>query len=251
VVTNLEFDHTDYFKDLADVQDAFRTLMLKVPANGAIVTDSEHPNIQPLLTDVQARVIDYRTEPAYELRLPGGFNQMNARAAAAAARILEPAITDSQIRESLSEFHGTWRRFEYKGKTATGADVYDDYAHHPTAVQETLRALRAKVGDSRIIVSFHPHLYSRTRDLLDGFARSFGDADEVIIAPIYAAREVDDGSVSSTLLAERITKEGTNARAADSLEEVGRLLNSYKEGDTIMTMGAGDIYKVADDLVKR
>lgn len=248
VVTNLEFDHTDYYQDLADVQDAFRTLMKKVPAHGFIVTDVERPSINPLLEGIEATIIDYTQEPEFPLTLPGEFNQMNARAAAAAARCVLPSITMGQIITALSDFHGTWRRFEDKGKTAQGAQVYDDYAHHPTAVRETLLALREKT-DGKIFVAFHPHLYSRTRDLLDGFSRAFNEADEVLIAPIYPAREVDDGSVSSELLATRIQAEGTNARAL-SFEEIEAVLRSEpKEGDVIMTMGAGDIYKVANAIV--
>ena len=158
-------------------------------------------------------------------------------------------VVVSVIADSLTSFHGTWRRFEHKGKTALGADVYDDYAHHPTAIRETLKALRAK-SSGRIFVAFHPHLYSRTRDLLDEFATAFADADEVLIAPIYAAREVDDGSISSQLLAERIQASGTHARAA-TFTEIESILNTEPTaGDTIMTMGAGDIYKVADALVR-
>ena len=248
VVTNIEFDHTDYYQDLADVQDAFRTLMKKVPAHGYIVTDVERPSINPLLEGLSATIIDYTQEPEFPLGLPGEFNHMNARAAAAAARCVLPSITTGQIITALSDFNGTWRRFEHKGKTAQGADVYDDYAHHPTAVRETLLALREKT-DGKIFVAFHPHLYSRTRDLLDGFSRAFSEADEVLIAPIYAAREVDDGTVSSELLATRIQAEGTNARAL-SFEEIEAVLHTEpKEGDVIMTMGAGDIYKVANAIV--
>jgi UDP-N-acetylmuramate--alanine ligase len=128
--------------------------------------------------------------------------------------------------------------------------VYDDYAHHPTAVRETLRALRAKVG-GKIVVAFHPHLYSRTRDLLDEFSTAFAYADQVYIAPIYAAREVDNGSISSEILAERIRASGTDAITLDSFEVIEHTLAEIGEGDTIMTMGAGDIYKVADALVAR
>src|SRR6185437_14948190 len=131
VITNIEWDHTDYYKDLADLQSAFRTLMEKVPADGAIVTDAKHPNIAPILQGFQTRTIDHTVESAYDLRLPGEFNRNNARAAAAAARFLLPDIAEDSIATSLSHFHGTWRRFEYKGKTKKGADVYDDYAHHP------------------------------------------------------------------------------------------------------------------------
>jgi UDP-N-acetylmuramate--alanine ligase len=254
VITNIEFDHTDYFKDLADVQDAFRTLMKKVPATGFIIADTEAPNVQPLLEGLEATVISYAEEPAYGLKLLGTFNQMNARAASAAARVIDAALTSEKIAHSLGGFYGTWRRFEYKGEF-NGAKIYDDYAHHPTAISETLGALREKLDaegekSGRIIALFHPHLYSRTRDLLDSFARAFGNADEVILAPIYAAREEDDGTVTSELLASRIVEEGTSARAVGSLEDVETFVRGMAQpGDVIITMGAGDIYKVADALV--
>lgn len=248
VVTNLEWDHTDYFLSLKALQDTFKKAIEKVPAHGTIVTDPNNKNIMPLLTAARARVVDYTQEPAYTLRLPGEFNVENARAAAAAARAALTSISDSMIRQSLAAFSGTWRRFEYKGKTTRGADVYDDYAHHPTAVKATLKALRAKVK-GKIIVAFHPHLYSRTRDLLDEFATAFTDADQVLIAPIYAAREIDDGTISSELLAERIRATGTDARALNSFEAIEDALNDATKGDTIMTMGAGDIYKVADKII--
>jgi len=250
VITNLEWDHTDYFPSLEALQETFKKAIEGVPAEGAIVTDVSNPNIAPLLTGAKARVIDYTKEPVYELRLPGVFNQQNARAAATAARVALPTIEDTVIYESIAAFQGTWRRFEYKGTTAKGAEVYDDYAHHPTAVRETLKALRAKVK-GKIFVAFHPHLYSRTRDLLDEFATAFIDADQVLIAPIYAAREVDDGSISSEILAERISESGTPARAA-TFEEIEQILQSDPSADdVIMTMGAGDIYKVADALVSK
>ena len=256
VVTNIEFDHTDYFRDLVDVQDAFRTLMERVPDHGAIITDATHPKIAPLLLNVKAKVINYTEEAGHELRLPGEFNQMNARAAAAAARFVLTQSSDfstekfeSELTASLADFHGTWRRFEYKGKTATGADVYDDYAHHPTAVAGTLAELKKRTK-GKLYVAFHPHLYSRTRDLFDGFSLAFTDADVAYIAPIYAAREVDDGIVSSTLLAERITSNGTQASAPESFDEIEELLKQAGPDDIIITMGAGDIYKVADALVK-
>ncbi len=247
VITNLEFDHTDYYHSLEDVQSAFRALIEKVPEDGAIITDVEHPHIAPLLAGVRARVIDYAQEPAYTLALPGEFNQLNARAAAAAAKAVVPGLERAAINHSLGNFRGTWRRFEYKGRMGA-VDVYDDYAHHPTAIKETLRTLRERVS-GRILIAFHPHLYSRTRDLLDGFARSFGDADEVLIAPIYPAREIDDGTISSEILAERIRGEGVSARALSFSEIEEALRREAQPGDTIMTMGAGDIYKLANALV--
>lgn len=249
VITNLEWDHTDYFPSLSALQETFRKAIERVPENGAIVTDPSNKNIAPLLTSVKAKIIDYTQESNYELRLPGEFNQNNARAAAAAARVVASDVTEDSIATSLSHFHGTWRRFEYKGKTKNGADVYDDYAHHPTAIGATLKALRAQTK-GKIFIAFHPHLYSRTRDLLDEFATAFHDADKVFIAPIYPAREVDDGSISSEMLAKRITATGTEAIAL-SFAGIEQMLREVGADDTIMTMGAGDIYKVASALVEK
>lgn len=249
VITNLEWDHTDYFPSLAALQETFRRAVAKVPADGAIIANPRDANVAAVLADANARVIDYTHESHYELRLPGEFNQMNARAAAAAARFVLPGLSEGSLAASLAHFHGTWRRFELKGKTEGGADVYDDYAHHPTAIAATLKALRAK-ANGKVIVAFHPHLYSRTRDLLDEFATAFKDADRVLIAPIYAAREADDGTISSEMLAERIKANGTDAAAFPSFEAIESELRQYGAGDAIMTMGAGDIYKVADAIIQ-
>lgn len=249
VITNLEWDHTDYFPSLVALQATFRKAIARVPKDGVIVTDPHDKNIEPLLSSAEARIVDYTDEPGYTLRLPGEFNQNNARAAAAAARAVSPAVSDEMIALSLTAFQGTWRRFEYKGRTSRGADVYDDYAHHPTAVSVTLKALRTK-SKGKVYVAFHPHLYSRTRALLDEFATAFVDADRVFIAPIYPAREVDDGTISSEMLAERIRGTGVDAVALGSFETIEEALAEAGPDDVIMTMGAGDIYKVADRLVQ-
>lgn len=246
VITNIELEHTDYYKDLVDVQSAFRELAEKT--TGAIVTNPHDPNIAPILEGLSIPVIDYTSEPAYELLLPGEFNRNNARAASSASKFIEPLLSQAQVADALKTFHGTWRRFDYKGKTAQGALVYDDYAHHPTAVALTLAEIK-KLTSGRVFSAFHPHMFSRTRDLFEGFSLSFKDADFAYLAPIYAAREVDDGSVSSGALAEAITKNGTTAKAL-SMEEIQKELETLpKEGDTIVTMGAGDIYKVAEAIV--
>ena len=250
VITNLEWDHTDYFPSLRALQATFQRAIENVPADGAIVTDPSNPNIAPLLASAKAKIVDYTKEPAFALRLSGEFNQANARAAAAAARVILPTLRIDNIADVLTTFHGIWRRFEYKGTTKNGADVYDDYAHHPTAVRETLKALRAKTK-GKIFVAFHPHLFSRTRDLLDEFATAFADTDQVFIAPIYAAREVDDGSISSEILATRIRASGTPASALDSFSAIEQALEAAGSDDAVMTMGAGDIYKVANALVQK
>ena len=248
VINNLEWDHTDFFPSLEVLQETFRKAIRRVPAHGTIVTNPKDQNIAPLLEGALARVVDYTKEPAYKLALPGDFNQQNARAAAAAARIILADLDETTLSKSLESFQGTWRRFEYKGKTSNGADIFDDYAHHPTAVRETLKALRERTN-GKVFVAFHPHLYSRTRDLFEDFAAAFGGADKTFIAPIYAARETDDGTVSSEKLAARIREHGVDAVAAD-FDGIGRAFAEAGPGDVVMTMGAGDIYKVADMLAR-
>lgn len=246
VVTNIEFDHSDYYKNLADVQDAFKTLIEKT--TGVIVADISNEHIAPLLENVTARVVDYTSEPAYAISLLGEFNRMNARAASKTAHIALPALPNERVKESLSTFAGAWRRFEYKGKTKRGADVYDDYAHHPTAVRKTVGEVRRQTK-GKIFLAFHPHLYSRTRDLFEDFVHAFIGVDRLLIAPIYGAREVDDETVSSEILAERVRMEGVNA-SAETFENIQHIFESEPiAGDVVITMGAGDIYKVADVLV--
>ncbi len=248
VITNLEWDHTDWFPSLAAVQETFRKAIERVPADGAIITNPHNTNIAPLLASAKTEIIDYTREPAYDLRIATDFNRDNARAAAAAARVASSTISNATIKSALASFNDAWRRFEYKGKSANCADVYDDYAHNPMSVRAASKALRARTK-GKVYIAFHPHLYSRTRDLLDEFATAFGDADRVFIAPIYAAREVDDGTVSNETLAARIRATGTDATALDSFEAIEQALGEAGADDAIMTMGAGDIYKVANMLV--
>ena len=154
-------------------------------------------------------------------------------------------------RRSLETFSGTWRRFEFKGRTAGGALVYDDYAHHPTEIRATLAGARELFPDQKIVVIFQPHLYSRTKLLLNDFATSFHGADQVIVLPIYAAREPFDASISAEILAEAITKQGVPARAVSGFESASNYLQNLKPNpyNLILTMGAGDIFQLAENLV--
>lgn len=251
VITNIEYDHTDYFPSFEALQKTFRKVAEGVPESGVIVTDSTNPNIAPVLEHVRAQVVDYTHEQVPELRLIGEFNAMNARAAKAAAKAVRPDISEGGVDAALKDFHGSWRRFEYKGKTESGADVYDDYAHHPTAIEKTLYAAREQFPGKRIVVAFHPHLYSRTRDLFDGFVRALALADSVIVAPVYAAREAHDPSVSNHMLAKAVQEKGGEATGFDTFDEVAEQLKKEPADSLIITMGAGDIYKVAEDIVTR
>lgn len=251
VLTNVEWDHTDWFPTLDTEIETFAKSAEKLPTGGALVTYVGGSNIAPVVARTKAQVISYTDESVPELQLIGDFNLMNARAAKSAVKALFPDIPEVVIDKSLSEFKGTWRRFEVKGETKEGALVIDDYAHHPSAIEATLKATRAKFPDKKIIVAFHPHLYSRTRDLMDGFVHAFVDADEVLFAPIYPAREEPIEGVTSDVLAEKIRATGKQAQAFHSLEEVEIYLRSVSAPNTIlMTMGAGDIYKVADNIVR-
>lgn len=250
VLTNVEWDHTDWFPSLGSLQEMFGKAAERLPENGALVTNPESPNIAPIVARAKCKVIDYTKEAVPELSLVGEFNKMNARAAAAAARFFAPDIPDAAISKSLSEFKGTWRRFEYKGETKEGALVYDDYAHHPTAIKETLKATREKFPDMKIIIAFHPHLYTRTRDLMEEFADAFSGANQVLIAPIYAARENPIPGVTAEALAEKISARGVPAEGFQTLADVEKRLRELSaKGTLLFTMGAGDIYKIADRLV--
>ncbi|MEK7133825.1 MAG: Mur ligase domain-containing protein [Patescibacteria group bacterium] len=248
VITNIELDHTDYFPDLESLQETFRKAAARVPAHGALVTNPNDPDIAPILKGVSARIIDYTEESVPRLHLIGEFNKMNARAAKAAARAAFPDIPAEQANKALAAFRGSWRRFEYHGETPEGALVYDDYAHHPTAVAKTIEAAREKFPDKKIVVAFHPHLYSRTRSLLQEFGRALARADESVVAPIYAAREAPDPSVTNEVVAEVARRYGGNAHALDSFDLIREKLLQYDDGHLIITMGAGDIYKVAEQI---
>ena len=226
VITNIEADHLDYYKDLADIQDAFKQLILQ--SENVIEDYSKY------------------LEKVPKLSVPGVHNRMNAAAALAAAEILN--IPEVVAQKSLAEFSGTWRRLELRGKTSQGTIVYDDYAHHPTEIKASLQALREIYPTKEITVLFQPHLYSRTKALFDDFAKSFEKADQILLLPIYFAREEKDESVSSEKLAKAITETGKNAQAFlnfENAENFVRALNLDSK-DVFVTMGAGEAYKVAD-----
>lgn len=250
VITNIDEDHLDYYENLADIQNAFGDLVAKVPSSGFIICRPEDERIVPVLESAKARVIDYQEFNISHLKLktPGEHNLLNAAAAGATAIVLK--IKEAQIKESLSCFAGTWRRFEYKGKTKKGALVYDDYAHHPTEIKATLQAAKKLAGKKRVLVAFQPHLYSRTRLLFGDFIESLRLADFVIVAPIYAAREVDDQSVSSDDLVGAMTESGVKAVSVKTFEMIAEeLVKQSGPDDIIITMGAGDIFEVATHLV--
>jgi len=230
VITNIELDHTDFFKSLEEIESAFAEARTKA---GRVIEAPE-----------------YQKEQVLELLLPGEFNKENARAAKAAAKAVAPNIEEDVWDKSLASFKGTWRRFEYKGQLPGGATLYDDYAHHPTSIGLTIAASKQKWPGKKIVVFFHPHLYSRTRDLFAGFVSSLATADQAYILPVFAAREEVDPSVSHEELAKAINTGGGHAQAVSGAQETTAILKTLGADTVAFTMGAGDVYKAGDAALK-
>jgi UDP-N-acetylmuramate--alanine ligase len=252
VITNIDYEHVDYYKDLSDVQNAFATLAQAVPEEGAIIVNTTDPNIAPVLHRVLAKVIDYRTliDVTIKLRQPGMHNRMNAAAARGVGEFLQ--IETSIINEALENFAGTWRRFEFKGDVMN-TPVYDDYAHHPTEVRASLAGTRELYPNRSVIVIAQTHTYSRTHELFDDFASAYAKADQVYLLPIYAAREENVSGVTSEKLAEAINEKGTNAvvmQTAAGIVQAVRESLTESERAVIVVMGAGDVTLVADLFTK-
>ena len=248
VITNIDDDHLDYYGDIAGVQKAFGEFAAKVGKGNHIIANVGDPLVAPVLQNSKAQIVDYAAinGDLLQLRVPGKHNKANAKAALGVAEVLNIRLGTALT--ALNNFKGTWRRFEYKGIMETGALLYDDYAHHPTEIQSTIQAAKDFFKNKKLIVVFQPHLYSRTKLLLDQFSRSFGGVEKIIVAPIYAARE-DEAGVNSWLLAEKIRANNENAIPMYSFDEIKDHLRSYTTGDhVVFTMGAGDIYKVAEQL---
>ena len=230
VVTNIEADHLDCYKDLADIQNAF----------------------DKLLSQSENKITDYTKylEKVPKLSIPGEHNRMNAAAALAVADFLK--IKEEDAQKSLAQFSGTWRRLEKRGKTKDGTIIYDDYAHHPTEIKASLEALRElyPAGEKKITIVFQPHLYSRTKALFNDFAKAFKGADNIFLLPIFFAREEKDESISSEKLASAICLAGDKAKAFSNLESAENFVKDLNlgENDIFVTMGAGEAYKVADKV---
>ncbi|WP_019849460.1 UDP-N-acetylmuramate--L-alanine ligase [Desulfitobacterium sp. PCE1] len=274
IITNIEFDHPDYFKDLDDVICAFSEIAQKIPPHGKIFIWHEDPQrkaIQaqsPIITfglseeaDIHATNIQFHDEGSsmtivahgtvlgeFHLHVSGKHNILNALASIALC--LEIGVPTEKVLESLGHFNGTKRRFEHIGQNA-GALIVDDYAHHPTEIRSTLEGARLSFPDRRIRAIFQPHTFSRTEKLLQEFSQSFQAADEVVIAEIFAsARETNLNTISASSLADLISQQGVNARYIHSLEEIQTYLaQTLAPEDLVLTLGAGDIYKVGQSLV--
>ncbi len=248
VITNVEYEHADYYKDLADVQDAFRTLALQVNDGGVIVCNTKDPALLPIIEGL-TNVIDYMEffDVKLPLKQPGIHNRMNAAAARAVAR--HEKLDAEGVVETLKEFAGTWRRFEYKGEWQ-GAPVYDDYAHHPTELKATLGGLRELYPDKNIVAISELHTYSRTASLFDDFAKITSAADQFYFLPIYAAREENTSGVSVKELAVKSLVYNPNTSYVPTYEAmIDTLKQTVTDKDVIVFLGAGNITKLAAELI--
>lgn len=248
VITNIDFEHVDYYKDLADVQSAFSELAQKVPEDGAVVVDLKTPNLGMVVDGIKARVVDYRNTFDLQIKLhqPGIHNRMNAAAATAAA--LELGIDKKTIDTALENFAGTKRRFEYKGDF-NGAHIYDDYAHHPAEIRAAIAGARELFPQKKITVVFQSHTYSRTKELFNDFVEVLSGADRVLMLPIYAAREENLSGVSGEQLVEKIKDNNTEAEYFYTLEAAAQAIkDTVSKDDVVIVMGAGDVTKVAKIL---
>jgi len=276
VITNVDWDHPDCFPTAGHVVQTFQEFIRLLPADGRLVYWREDPHYSELYATSPAPVISYGLTPEADwyvpeyapssrlgiegelfyrgakqgqlkLEVPGKHNLLNAVAAVVAA--VEAGISVSQALSYIADFHGVKRRFQIKGGKH-GVLVVDDYAHHPSAVQTTLETARTHFS-GRIWCVFQPHLYSRTRHLMPDFAKAFGAADIVVLADIYAAREQDPGDISSAILSGEIAKNHQDVRYIGDMQKIVEHLHSQTQpGDLVLTMGAGDIWKVGEEYLE-
>jgi UDP-N-acetylmuramate--alanine ligase len=279
VITNIEADHLDTYRDLADIHDAFVAFANRVPFFGAVVACVDDAGVRRILPRIKRRVVTYGESPdahlqardvrleatstifdvwdaaegrlgALRLRLPGRHNVLNALAAVAAGR--ELLISFETIARALAAFTGVVRRFELKGERG-GVLVVDDYAHHPTEIRATLSAARQVYPDRRLVALFQPHLFSRTRDFTAEFGQALAAADVNIVMDVYPSREKPIRGVTGEIVAEATRRAGhtrviyahEKKRVVDTLEQ------TLAPGDLLITLGAGDVVKFGEEYLKR
>lgn len=278
VITNVEADHLDCYRDLADILDAFVTFANRVPFYGAVVACVDDAGVREVIPRVKRRVVTYGESPAADLqareirleasgttfevwegetwslgsvhlRLPGRHNVANALAAIAVAR--ELSIPFPTIARAISEFTGVVRRFETKGERG-GVLVVDDYAHHPTEIAATLASARQVYPDRRLVALFQPHLFSRTRDFAAQFGQALTGCDLAIVTDVYPSREKPMAGVTGGLIADSARTAGQKnlVYVANRPETAGILEKNLRAGDLLVTMGAGDVVKFGEEYLR-
>lgn len=276
IILNVDLDHVDYFKNLDNIYRSFNSFAKRLPEDGMLVINKEIPRLDEVIDGIKcpyetygkdesadwyAADIDYdsmghgsytvmhrgESITRVTLSIPGEHNVYNSLSAFALAYLYD--IDTEHIVKGISNYHGTDRRFQYKG-SFSGVKVIDDYAHHPTEIAATINSARAS-DINKLCIVFQPHTYTRTYELLDDFARVLSQADTAVIVDIYASREKDTGLVHSRDLAEKIAQLGGNSVYCGSFENAEKyVLENCNPQDMLITMGAGDIVKLGEKLAK-
>ena len=276
VILNIDADHLDFFNDLDDIRHSFRLFAELLPEDGTLVINGDIENLSYITDGLACRVVTFGREASLDysasdiqydeqgnasfdlirhgipsghvtLSVGGEHNVYNALSAIAVADLL--GVSAETIQEGLLSFHGTDRRFEYKGEF-NGITVIDDYAHHPTEIEATLKSA-AHYPHRELWCIFQPHTYTRTKALFDEFAQALSHTDHLILADIYAARETDTLGISSEQLARAAASYGCDAIYLPSFDEIEKYVRDHcQSGDLLITMGAGDVVNIGEDLLK-
>lgn len=276
IILNIEEDHLDFFKDLEDIRHSFHQFAALIPADGTLIINSDIKNYKEICEGLDCRIVtcgssissDYSSENVrfdekglasfdlikhgetvcrIQLSVPGYHNVSNALTCIAAAELLE--IPMETIIQGLLAFTGTDRRFEYKGMM-NGVTIIDDYAHHPTEILATLKAAK-NYPHKELWCVFQPHTYTRTKAFFHEFAEVLSHTDHLVLADIFAARETDTLGISSKDLAAEVARLGTDAHYFGRFEEIEMFLKEHcASGDLLITMGAGDVVNIGEDLLK-
>lgn len=275
IILNIEEDHLDFFHGIDEIRDSFHRFAALLPEDGTLIVNGTIDSLETVIKELPCRIITFGDDPSFDysfdhltfddaacpaftlhtrggqtrtvtLSVPGEHNVYNALAALALSDLL--GLPTDTVLDALRDFHGTDRRFEYKGQIG-GVTVIDDYAHHPTEITATLQAAQNYPHNTLWCV-FQPHTYSRTKAFLPEFAQALALADRVVLADIYAAREKDTLGVSSRMLQDEIRRLGKECAYFPSFDEIENfLLENCSGGDLLITMGAGDVVKIGENLL--
>ena len=275
IILNVEEDHLDFFKDLNDIRSSFQKFASLLPTDGSLIINSDIMNYEELCKDLDCKIVTYGFKDTddfyasdivynenghptftvkdkngnsneFSLSVPGLHNISNALASIAFAAL--EGLDTNTVKSALKAFGGTARRFDYKG-TIGGVTVIDDYAHHPTEIRATLDAAK-KYPHNHLWCVFQPHTYTRTKAFLTEFAQALSQAENIILADVFAARETDTLGISSKTLQSEIEKLGKKCYYFPSFDEIENfLLENCINGDLLITMGAGDVVKIGENLI--
>lgn len=277
VVTNIDREHMDFFKDMDNLKDAFLSFVNKVPFYGLSILCMENQHVRDILPKIHRRFLTYGLSEEADVKavnirqgtlsitfnvlfreddlgefhvpVPGLHNVLNCLAAISVARELR--IDTEKIREALKGFKGIQRRFEFKGEIR-GIKVFDDYGHHPEEIKNTIRAAKQSFPDFRLVAVFQPHRYTRTRDLFEEFPFAFSGVDLLYVLDIYPAGEAPIRGINSEALVKEINNKIGNVAhyRPDRDKLLVELSATLKKGDVLLTLGAGDVWKIWEELLK-